>query len=336
MALSDSFSAAKTGRMPPPVPKRAVKTPPIPAVRGQRVLKAAELDPLKNLLLFAESIVQGWFAGKHRSFDFGSNAEFVEHKAYVPGDPMVHLDWKVYARCRKLVVRKHREEKQMAANLVVDVSGSMAYKVEGRDGKQLRAARIAAALAWLMQRQGDKFSLTLFTDTLVRHIPAGGTRRHLFDCLAALEDRLDSNRGRTGAHSALDLCVPLFKRRGSIIFISDFFTDLDRFFDAIAQFQHRRFDILLLHVIDPDERLLPEVPLARFVDMETGASIQVAPDEVRIAYQREMAAMTERITTEALRRGLAYHILKTEEPYREALEAWLGLRGRAAGRPAGN
>lgn len=329
MALSDSFSAAKAGSKPAASPPRGVAPPP---PRGARVLKAGELEPLKNLLLFAQSVVEGWFAGKHRSMDFGSNAEFVEHKAYTPGDPVANLDWKVFARSRKLVVRKHREEKQMSANLLVDVSGSMAYKGLGREAKHLRAARIAAALAYLMQRQGDRFSLSLFSDTLVKHIPAGGTRRHLFDCLAALEERLESNRGLTAAHGVLDLCVPLFRRRGSIIFISDFFTDLDRFFDAIAQFQHRRFNILLLHVVDPDERLLPDVPLARFVDMETGTGIQVAPDEVRVAYCREMEAMTERLTAEALRRGLDYHVLKTEEPYREALEAWLGLRGRAGGR----
>ncbi|HEX2746624.1 MAG TPA: DUF58 domain-containing protein, partial [Verrucomicrobiales bacterium] len=248
MPLPDSLNAAKVRKLPPIPGRKEVKVPPVPSSRGSKVLKAADLEPLKNLLLFAQSVVEGWFAGKHRSLDFGSNAEFVEHKAYVPGDPVAHLDWKVFARSRRLVVRKHREEKQMSANLVVDVSGSMAYKAPGREGKHLRAAKIAAALAYLMQKQGDQFSLSLFNDTLVKHIPAGGTRRHLFDCLAALEDRLDLNRGLTGAHSVLDLCVPLFKRRGSIIFISDFFTDLDRFFDAIAQFQHRRFDILLLHV----------------------------------------------------------------------------------------
>lgn len=327
MPLPNSLAAAKV-RAPAHVP-RPVKLPPLPPPRGSRVLQAHELEPLKNLLLFAQSVVEGWFAGKHRSLDFGSNAEFVEHKAYVSGDPVAHLDWKVYARCRKLVVRKHREEKEMSSYLVVDVSGSMAYHAAGREAKYLRAARIAAALAYLMQRQGDKFSLSCFADTLVQHLPPGGTRRHLFECLAALEDRLGANKGRTHAHSALDLCVPLFKRRGSIIIISDFFTDLDRFFDAIAQFQHRRFDILLLHVIDPDERVLPDVPLARFVDMETGASIQVAPDEVRTAYQREMDAMMQRLQAESQRRGLEYHILKTEAPYREALEAWLGLRGRA-------
>src|SRR5688572_9384145 len=114
MSLPDSLSAAKSRKQPP-------RLPPI----GSRVLQARELDPLKNLLLFAQSVVEGWFAGKHRSLDFGSNAEFVEHKAYVPGDPVAHLDWKVFARRRRLVVRKYREEKQMSANLVVDVSGSM-------------------------------------------------------------------------------------------------------------------------------------------------------------------------------------------------------------------
>ncbi len=327
MALSDSFSAAKSGTPPPPLPRRE-GPPPLPPARGSRVLKASELDPLKNLLLFARSVVEGWFAGKHRSLDFGSNAEFVEHKPYVPGDPPANLDWRVFARSRKLMVRKHREEKQMSANLMVDISGSMAYQAGGRDAKSLRAARVAAAMAYLMQRQGDRFSLSLFSHTLVRHIPAGSTRRHLFDCLAALEENLQTNQGTTGAHTALDLCVPLFKRRGSLIFISDFFTDLDRFFDAIAQFQHRRFDVLLLHVMDPDERLLPDVPLARFVDMETGASIQVAPDEIRTAYRREMEALTERLTSEARRRGLDYHLLKTEEPWRDALEAWLVRRGQ--------
>ena len=109
--------------------------------------------------------------------------------------------------------------------------------------------------------------------------------------------------------------------------ISDFFTDLDQLFDSLAQFQHRRYKVLLLHVSDPDERLLPDVPLARFVDMETRDSIQVAPDEIRKAYRAEMKAMTERIKSEAMRRGIEYQQLPTEDPYKDAIESWLGLRG---------
>lgn len=321
---------------PPPLPSlrrnKAVPPPPlsIPATprSGRSILDPADLDPLKNLLLFARLVVEGWFAGKHRSFDFGTNAEFAEHKRYVPGDPVGDIDWKAYARNRQLVIRKHRAEKDMTSYLVVDISGSMGYQGGGRESKQSRAARIAASLAYLMQRQGDKAALALFHERLAGYVPPGSTRRHLHDVVSMLETAVSASRGLTRAHGALDLCVPLFRKRGSVVVLSDFFTDLDRFFDAIAQFQHRRFQVLLLHVMDPDERELPDVPLARFIDMETGQAMQVAPDEVRGAYRREMEAMTGRLKDESLRRGIEYKILPTEDPYLEAIEAWLGLRGK--------
>ena len=294
------------------------------------VLQVKDLDPLKNLLLFAQMVVEGWFAGKHRSIDFGTNAEFAEFKGYVPGDAVSDIDWRAYARSRQLVVRKYREEKDMTGYLVVDVSGSMGYSAKGRDSKQLRAARIAASLAYLMQRQGDKSALAIFRETLAGHVPPGATRRHMHDLVSMLQAALENSVGRTRAHASLDRCVPLFKKRGSLVVISDFFTDLDAFFDAVAQFQHRHFQILLLHVVDPDEMNLPRVPLARFVDMETGEEMQVAPDEVRTAYRREMESMRQRMEGECLRRGIDYKVLPTEEPYIEAIEAWMGLRGKQA------
>ncbi len=333
--MRDAFHQAKKIAKPPPLPRarRVVAGSPVrPAVLApaagpvSRILNPAELDPLKNLLLFAQSVVEGWLAGKHRSLDFGSNAEFAEHRAYVAGDPVSQVDWRVYARNRRLVVRRQREEKEMTGYLVVDVSGSMSYKGSGIEPKRLRAVRTAAALAYLMQRQGDKFALALFNTTLARVLPPGGTRRHLHDIVSALEFAGKHTGGMTRADAALDLCVPLFKRRGSLIVISDFFTNLDRLFDAVAQFQHRRFRILLLHVLDPDEMHLPDVPLARFVDMETDTELQVAPDEVRHAYEREMQAMMKRLREESLQRGIEYQVLHTENPYTQALEAWLGLR----------
>ncbi len=238
------------------------------------------------------------------------------------------IDWKVYARNKHLVIRKHREEKNMTSYIVVDVSGSMAYQAGKRESKQTRAAKIAAALTYLMSKQGDESALTLFNEKIVDHIPSGSTRRHLYDVVTTLERSLVKPTGNTEAHSALDLCIPLFKRRGSVVVISDFFTDLDKLFDSLAQFQHRRYQVLLLHVSDPDERFLPDVPLARFVDMESRDSIQVAPDEIRKAYRAEMEAMSEQIESEALRRGIDYQLLPTEDPYKDAIEAWLGLRGK--------
>lgn len=297
-----------------------------PGPTKEKILDPAELDPYKELLLFARLVVEGWFAGKHRSLDFGSSAEFEEYEQYVPGFPVSQIDWRVYARSRDLVVRRHREEKDMTGYLLVDTSGSMAYRSGGVETKLVRAAKIASALAYLMHRQGDKSALALFHTELEGYLPPGGTKRHLFDLVSRLETSLQDFSGRTHAHSAVDLCVPLFKKKGCLILISDFMTDLDLLFDSLAQFQHRRYKILLLHVMDPHERDLPDVSLARFLDLETKETIQVAPDEIRRAYVEETDRIMNRLKDESVRRGIHYQLLDTSDPYRTAIEAWLDAR----------
>lgn len=319
----------------PPRSPGGKKPPPLPgASLGSSLLKPGELDSYSNLLLFADAVVQGFFSGRHRSVDYGSSAEFAEYKAWQPGDPVGHVDWRVYARSRRLVVRRHREEKQMSAALMVDVSASMGYKGGGRESKMGRAARIAAALASLMQRQGDKFSLTLFSTRPGTHRPPGGTRRHLMESLSLLERAAAWPEGRTDVAGSLELAGALLRKRGSLVVISDFLTDTDALFRALGQYRHRHFDILLLEVTDPDERLLPDLAAARFVDMETGESMEATPDEIRAAYRREMEIRTERMKSGCASRNIAWHQLRTEDPWRDALDAWLGLRGRAQTRKA--
>jgi len=330
-----NLAKAKDGALPPPLPeavRRKQSRPPLfPEVRRARkkaatILDPATLDPFKDLLLFARLVVEGWFAGKHRSLDYGSSAEFAEYRHYEPGDPMSQVDWRVYARSRELVIRKNREEKDMTGYLLVDVSGSMSYCSGERESKLSRAVRIAAALAYIMQRQGDKSSLALFHTKVESYVPPGSTQRHIFDVISKLEAVHKKAKGQTETHSALDLCVPLFKKRGSLIVISDFLTDRDRLFDALAQFQHRRYHILLLHVIDPDELRLPDVALARFVDLETNETVQVAPDEIRKAYRKESAQDIKALEDECIKRGIEYRLLDTAEPWQTAIEAWLGMR----------
>lgn len=214
----------------------------------------------------------------------------------------------------------------MTGYLLVDVSGSMSYCSDERESKMSRAVRVAAALAYIMQRQGDKSSLALFHTKVEGYVPPGSTQRHIFDVIMKLEAVHKKAKGQTATHSALDLCVPLFKKRGSLIVISDFLTDRDRLFDALAQFQHRRYHILLLHVVDPDEIRLPNVALARFVDLETNQTVQVAPDEIRKAYRKESAQDIKALEDECIKRGIEYRLLDTAEPWQTAIEAWLGMR----------
>jgi uncharacterized protein (DUF58 family) len=307
---------------------RAMRPKSPPPIR-QPILTPHELDRFKNLLVFARSTVEGYFSGKHKSPYRGSSAEFKDFREYAPGDDVSHIDWRVFGRSRRFFLRQFEEETDMVVYLLVDTSGSMSYAGAGRQSKYLLAAKIAAALAYLMIHQGDKASLALFAETVSQFQPAGGTRRHLHHVVTELERVRPAST--TGIANALTECVSLFRKRGRIVIISDFLTDLTELFDAFGQFLHRKFDLLLLHVVDPDELDLPAVSVAKFEDLETQERVQVEPEEIRRAYREMMQERIDRLARNANERQIQHALVSTEHPYLDAIEAYLGFRGRNVG-----
>ncbi len=255
----------------------------------------------------------------------GSSTEFAEFKEYVAGDDVKRIDWRVYGRAHRLFVRQYEEETDMVIYLLMDTSRSMLYAGEKRQPKFYLAAKIAAALAYLMIHQADKAALALFADKITQFIPAGGTRRHLHRILNSLDAVRPAST--TGMVSAITECGTLFKKRGRLVILSDFLTDTSQLFEALGQFLHRKFEILLLHVVDPDELNLPDVMAAKFVDLETREEIQVEPDEIRQTYREKMLRLKEDLAREADLRQIQYALVDTRFPYLEALEAYLGFRG---------
>ncbi len=345
-------NAAAKASLPPPLPRhtfdgpRSAKPPPLPTrtyatlresaeaaqeiynlKRAATLLDEAELVRFKNLIVFAKTAVESRFQGRHKSPDLGGGGEFSEYLAYEPGRPVQAIDWHVYARSRKLVIRRYRQETDMDVHLLVDASGSMAFRGGTREEKGLRAARVAAALGYLMLRQGDKASLTLFADRVLEHIPAGGTRRHLLAMLRGLVRPAYESTGKTDLPAAIRECGLLLKRRGRLVILSDFLgNDPAEILDALGPFIHRGFEILLMQLTDPDELSLPDAPLARFVDMETGESIEVEPAEIRADYEARMRARSAELAAGGANHRIDFAALDTASPYREAIEAYLGFR----------
>lgn len=319
-------SARRDG--PPPLPSRARRPEPRPlhAYRTEEILDPGELDRFKNLLLFAQSLVEGIFAGRHRSPLPGSSSEFRDHRVYTPGDPPEKLDWRAYGRTRRLFIRRYEDETDMVAHLLVDTSASMRYAGRGRRAKYLHAARLAAALACMMIRQGDKAALGLFSDTLRHWSPPGGTRRHLHDLVTVLE-RVRPDEG-TGIVGALDQCAGVFKKRGRLVVLSDLAVEVEPLFQALSRYVHRGYQILLLQVLDPDELELPAASVARYVDMESGEHVEVDTEELRAGYRERMRGHIADIAREAVARGIEHRVVDTAKPYTAALEACLALRGR--------
>lgn len=219
----------------------------------------------------------------------------------------------------------------MVAYLLVDTSGSMRYAGDKKVAKFLHAARIAAALAYLMLRQGDKTALGLFGEKLGIYVSPGGTRRHLHEVLRTLEGARPSAATRLA--DALHQYSSVFKKRGRIILISDFFVDdISVLFDALSLSLHRGFRILLLQVLDPHELDLPAHSVAKYIDMETNEEVEVDTEDLRADYRKKMNEAVDALAREADARKIEYKLVNTHDPYTSAIEAYLGFRGREKNR----
>lgn len=339
--MPDIRQGEARGGVPPVVGPRGVVPPPLPGVPpvvlpgtvperarvrvADPLLEPEHLDRFRDLLLFAQTTVDGYFAGKHRSPHPGSSSEFRDYRDYVAGDPLDRIDWRAYGRSRRLFIRRYEDETDMVAYLLVDASASMRYAGGGRATKFRVASRIAAAIAYLMLHQGDKAALGLFADQLRTWVPSGGTRRHLYQMVRTLEAAEPSQT--TGISRALSQCAGYVRKRGRLIVLSDFLTPTAPLMEALSQFLHRGFGILLLQVLDPDEMRLPDHAVARFVDMETGDQVEVDVDELRAGYVQRMEESLRELAREAEGRRIEYQRLTTDAPYTAALEAYLGFRG---------
>ena len=311
-------------RPPPVMPGRFGRL--VSPVRRRLLLAPEELERFGNLLLFARSTVEGFFAGKHKSPYRGASVEFADYKEYVPGDEPKRIDWRAYGRSRRLYVRQYEAETDMVIYLLVDASASMDYAGEGRETKFVLAAKIAAALAYLMIHQGDKAALGLFAESLIRFVPPGGTGSHLHRLLAELEAIEPAST--TGLGPALLECHSLCKRRGLLVVLSDFWDEPAPAFDALGRFLHRKFEILLLQIVHPHELELPGVHAARFQDMETLAEVEVEPEEIRATYRELARRRADTLAREANLRQISHALVRTDRPYLDAIEAYLGFRGR--------
>jgi len=290
------------------------------------LLNLRELERFENLLVFAKAVVEGYFAGKHKSPYRGSAAEFADYKEYAPGDDLARLDWRVFGRTRRLYLRQFEEETDMTVYLMLDTSGSMRYAGDRRQSKFFLAAKIAAALAYLMMAQSDKAALALFAQKVTNFLAPGSTRRHLHRLVTQLERVRPALT--TGIAGAVQECTALFKKRGRIVILSDFLDDTGPLFDALAQFVHRKFEILLLQIVDPDELNLPPFNAAKFIDLETAETVQVDPEEIRASYQANMQQHIDDLAREADLRQIQHRLVDTRRPYLDAIEAYLGFRGK--------
>ena len=293
----------------------------------RRFLDPAVVARLGTLELKARTVVEGFISGLHRSPFKGFSVEFAEYRQYIHGDDLSTIDWKVYARSDRPFVRKFEEETNVHCQLLVDVSGSMAY---GRNGisKFEYAACLAASLGYLMHRQRDAVGMTAFSDRIVDAVPASTRPGHLRNLLVAL-DRIQVG-SRTNVAKPLHKIADAMTKRGMVVVISDLLDDPETVIRGLKHFHYRGSDVIVFHVLDPDELEFPFDRATRFEDLETGEEVMAIPGAVRGHYLKAIGGLIDRYRRELGAAGIDYQLLTTREPLELALLAYLSARSRTA------
>jgi uncharacterized protein (DUF58 family) len=289
----------------------------------QRFLDPATLASISNLDLVAKTVVDGFVAGLHRSPDFGFSQEFAEYRAYSEGDDLRHVDWNVFARTDRCYLKRYRGETNSQLLLLLDTSASMGFGTHSVN--KLDFSRfLAASLAYMANQQRDAAGLIVFDEDVKNYIHPSTRQGQLQRLLHAI------NESRVGTRT--DFAKPFFhfqqflRRRSIVAVISDFYDQPENIIKTVAPLRVRGNDVILFHVLDPQE-IAPEFrePVL-LVDMETENHVEVSPDYARHEYRQRIDAHIQTLKSKAQGAGLDYYLMDTSRPLDEGLREYLTVR----------
>ena len=290
----------------------------------QRFLDPAVLAGISSLDLVAKTVVDGFVAGLHRSPDFGFSQEFAEYRAYTPGDDLRHVDWNLFARTERCYLKRYRGETNSQLTILLDASNSMEY-TSGPPKKMDYARFIAASLFYLaIHNQRDAAGLIVF-DEEVRDVVRPSTRPGQLARLFAGLERAEPH-ARTDFAKPLHHFQELLHRRGIAIVISDFYEEPETIVRTIEPLRFRGNEVVLFHILDPEEIRPVLKGSALLVDLETDQKIEVIPEYTQTAYRAKIDAHIEQLRTRTRAAGMDYHLLVTDQPLDAALREYLALR----------
>lgn len=313
-----------------------------------KYLNPTALSKLSNLELKAKFVVEGFMTGLHKSPYHGFSVEFAEHRQYMPGDDLKHLDWKVYARTDKYFIKQYEEETNLKAYILLDISKSMDFsyskaskstslkklfskekKVKEETGitKLEYGSYVAASLAYLMLLQRDAVSLTVYDTKIRKFIPARSTNANLKLILKELANVKSTEA--TGTAECLNIIADKINRRGIIIIISDLFDNQEEVMKSLRHFRYDKNEVILFHVLDPIEMSFIDSAPVRLIDSETKEELFSQPADVRKEYEKMMKDFTEKYKSECVKNNIDYVLLTTETPFDTALLKYLNKRRKS-------
>ncbi len=289
---------------------------------------------VKNIELIAKQIVKGYIIGKHRSPYHGFAVEFAEHRQYNHGDPLRHLDWKLYAKTGKLYSKKFEQETNLHSNICIDLSSSMTFSQNEQAFTKLSYALISAAtFTYILKKQIDTTALTLFDDTIRDYIPSKSNHRHYQNIYNKLENYLNysSQNQKTQLSVLLDFVSQNSRKNGLIILFTDFLSDeniIQTLNTQLKLLKHLKHEILIFHLIDSKSEIELDYENRpyKFVDIESGESLTANPAEIREQYKKAKLDEIEALRSTFINHQIDYHPVDIRDSFVQVLQPFFAHR----------
>ena len=287
------------------------------------VFSSAFLAKLERLHLLSRRTFGGQSRAERRSHKMGSSLEFADYRNYVPGDDLRSIDWNIYGRSDKLFLKLFEEEEDLHIYLLVDTSASMRWQaLDPRTDAPLRpskldlARQLAGTLAYIGLANMDRVNVQFFSEELGDDLGLGRGKSHFHQVVKFLE-RPPEGAAETNLARSLRAFGQGTKRRGLVLVLSDFF-DPNGYEEALNFLLYQRFEVQLIHLLDPAEltpRLLGDL---RLTDTETGGTFEVTVNEGLVrAYEREFGTFLTGLEAFCQRRGVGYRRATTDQTFED-------------------
>ena len=256
---------------------------------GAQFLDPRVLGRIDDLKLLARTVVDGFINGLHRSLYLGRSMDFAEHRAYMPGDDIRRIDWRVFGRTDRFFVKECEADTNANFSVLLDTSRSMAYG-SGPITKLDYARYLAACLTYFSRQQRDRVGLVTFDRDVVTIVPPSA--KHLERVLHEI-DRVEPGPGGALRASLMKIAEGV-RRRSMLVLISDLYEEPEAVLRAVSLLKGKGNDVIVFHVLDPAELAFPFDDMTVFEDLETGARLPVIPAQQRQRYREMIAAHVER------------------------------------------
>jgi uncharacterized protein (DUF58 family) len=251
----------------------------------QRYLDPVNLAKVRSLELQARLIVEGYLSGMHKSPYHGFSVEFAQHREYVPGDDIRHVDWKVYGRTGRFFLKQYEEETNLVCWLLLDISESMRY-ASGQVSKYDYACLVAAALGYLILHQQDSVGLVTFDDQVRQFLRPSSQPSHLRQIVQVMNQGAAREKTRIGPIFH-DLAERI-NRRALIVILSDLFDEVEDLLAGLKHLRHKRHEVVVFHVLDAAELDFPFQEATLFRGLEALPELLTDPRTLRQGYLEQI------------------------------------------------